>query len=59
MIEKIAGQSAYTYILKERDKQVRYTMSYREYFVHGRFYNVDKYIEDLLRQEMDKLRNTL
>ena len=58
-MEKTGGKSAYTYILREKDKQIRYTISYCQYFVLSRYYDVDKYIEDLLEREMDKLKKTI
>lgn len=59
IMEKIAGKSAYTYILREGDKQIRHTISYCQYFALSRYYDVDKYIEDLLEREMDKLKKTI
>ena len=53
-MEKTGGKSAYTYILREGDKQIRYTISYCQYFALSRYYDVDEYIEDLLEREMDK-----
>lgn len=58
-MEKIAGKSAYTYILREGDKQIRHTISYCQYFALSRYYDVDEYIEDLLEREMDKLKKTI
>lgn len=58
-MEKTGGKSAYTYILKEGDKQIRYTISYCQYFALSRYYDVDEYIEDLLEREMDKLKKTI
>ena len=58
-MEKIAGKSAYTYILREGDKQIRHTISYCQYFALSRYYDVDEYIEDLLTREMDKLKKTI
>lgn len=58
-MEKIAGKSAYTYILREEDKQIRHTISYCQYFALSRYYDVDEYIEDLLEREMDKLKKTI
>lgn len=58
-MEKIAGKSAYTYILREGDKQIRHTISYCQYFALSRYCDVDKYIEDLLEREMDKLKKTI
>jgi hypothetical protein len=59
IMEKIAGKSAYTYILREGDKQIRHTISYCQYFALSRYYDVDEYIEDLLTREMDKLKKTI
>ena len=59
IMEKIAGKSAYTYILREGDKQIRHTISYCQYFALSRYYDVDEYIEDLLEREMDKLKKTI
>ena len=58
-MEKIAGKSAYTYILREGGKQIRYTIIYCQYFALSRYYHVDEYIEDLLEREMDKLKKTI
>lgn len=58
-MEKIAGKSAYTYILREGDKQIRHTISYCQYFALSRYYDVDEYIEDLLEREMNKLKKTI
>ena len=58
-MEKIAGKSAYTYILREGDKQIRHTIGYPMYFALSRYYNVDEYIEDLLNREMNKLKKTI
>ena len=58
-MEKTGGKSAYTYILREGDKQVRHTISHQQYFALSRYYNVDEYIEDLLNREMDKLKKTI
>ncbi len=56
MIKIIAGKYAYTYILKEGDKQVRYGITYKDYFKYGSICNIDKYIKDLLEREMQKLK---
>ena len=58
-MEKIAGKSSYTYILREGDRQVRHTIGYPMYFALSRYYNVDEYIEDLLNREMDKLKKMI
>ena len=58
-MEKTGGKSAYTYILREGDKQIRHTISYCQYFAFSRYCDVDKYIEDLLEREMDKLKKTI
>ena len=58
-MERIAGKSAYTYILREGDKQIRHTIGYPMYFALSRYYNVDEYIEDLLNREMNKLKKTI
>jgi hypothetical protein len=58
-MEKIIKKSECTYILREGDKQVRHTISHKQYFALSRYYNVDKYIEDLLNREMDKLKKTI
>ena len=57
-MEKIAGKSAYTYILREGDKQIRHTISYCQYFALSRYYDVDEYIEDLLERQDGWIRLT-
>jgi hypothetical protein len=56
MIKIIAGKYTYTYVLKEEDKQVRYEITYKDYFRYGSMCNIDKYIKDLLECEMNKLK---
>ena len=56
MIKIIAGKYAYTYILKEGDSQVRYEITYKDYFRYGSMCNIDKYIKDLLEREMQKFK---
>ena len=55
MIKIIADKYAYTYILKEGDRQVRYEITYKDYFRYGSMCNIDKYIKDLLKGEINKL----
>ena len=57
MVEIVSGKYGYTYILRKEDKQVRYEITYKNYFKLGSMYDVDEYIKDLLKHEMKKLMN--
>lgn len=57
MIEIVSGKYSYTYILRKEDKQVRYTITHKDYFKLGSMCDVDLYIKDLLEKEMKKLMN--
>ena len=55
MVEIVQGKYGYTYILRNKDKQVRHEITYTDYFRLGSMCNVDEYIKDLLKHEMKKL----
>ena len=57
MVEIVSGKYGYTYILRKEDKQVRYEITYKDYFRLGSICDVDGYIKDLLKHEMKKLMN--
>ena len=57
IMEIVPSRYAYTYVLRNEDKQVRYTISYKEYFKYGSLCDIDMYIRDLLEREMKKLMN--
>ena len=56
MMEIIPGKYSYTYILRDGDKQARYEITYKDYFILGSMCDVDQYIKTLLRREINKLK---
>ena len=56
MIKVILGVSEYIYALRNEDKIVTYAISFKTYFDLSKYYDVDKYIKDLLEHEMEKLK---
>lgn len=57
MIEIVSGEYSYTYILRKEDKQVRYSITYKDYYTLGNMCDIDSYIKNLLKREMKKLMN--